>query len=150
MRVQDIMSKGVVTTTPDTNADVAWNLMRQKGIQHLVVEEGGRLVGVLSARDAGGSRGATARKGRAVADLMTASVVTVPAETTVRQAANIMRGRSIGSLVVIARDRPIGIITVSDLLTLLGHGVGRAEQPARPLLQHRAPHRKRHTAAGAW
>jgi CBS domain-containing protein len=150
MRVQDIMTRGVVTTTPDTDADVAWNLMRQQGIQHLVVQEGKRVVGMLSARDAGGGRGAALRKGRAVAELMSGPVVTVPATATVRQAANVMRGRSIGSLVVLARERPIGIITVSDLLTLLGHGVGRPEQPARPLLQHRVPHRKRHTAAGAW
>jgi CBS domain-containing protein len=151
MRVQDIMTTGVVTTTPDTSAEVAWNLMRQKHIQHLIVEDKGRLIGLVSATDAGGTRGTALRKGRVVGDIMSQPVVTTPATTTIRKAANVMRGRSIGSLIVVKDGRPVGIITVSDLLTLIGQGATRnAVTASRPLLHHRVPHRKRHTAAGAW
>ena len=151
MRVQDIMTTGVATTTPETSAEAAWELMRLRAIRHLVVQEGRQLVGLLSATDAGGTRGATLRKGCVVSDLMTPGVVTVPSTTTVRKAANVMRGRSIGSLVVTAKGQPVGIVTVSDLLELIGHGGGRGEDPRkRPELHHRAPHRKRHVSTGAW
>ena len=60
-----------------------------------------------------------------VADLMTAPAVTVEPTTTVRQAANVMRGRSIGCLVVVESGHAIGIVTVSDLLELVGRGLDR-------------------------
>ena len=56
---------------------------------------------------------------------MTAPAVTVEPTTTVRQAANVMRGRSIGCLVVVESGRAIGIVTVSDLLELVGRGLDR-------------------------
>jgi CBS domain-containing protein len=124
--------------------------MRTKGIRHLVVTDGPHVVGVLSDRDLGGPRSASVRRNRDVADLMTADVVTVEPTTPVRKAANLMRGRSIGCLVVSKAARIVGIVTVSDLLELLGGGVDRPAMAARHILNHRAPHRKRHRAAGSW
>ena len=120
-------------------------------VHHLVVTDGGRLVGLLSDRDAGGRRGAALRQQRSVADLMTPHVVTIRPDATIRQAANVMRGRSIGSLVVVDGRRIAGIVTVSDLLELIGRG---AERPVaastRWTLKHRTPHRKRASPAGFW
>lgn len=151
MRVQEVMTKDVQTVSSDVPADDAWSLMRAKRIHHLVVTDGHRVVGVLSDRDAGGLRGPSVRRNRTVGELMTGRVVTVPPTTPVRKAANLMRGRSIGCLVVIDGTRIVGIVTVSDLLELLGRG---AERPAvsttRWTLKHRAAHRKRHQAAGVW
>jgi acetoin utilization protein AcuB len=151
MRVQDVMTVGVQTAKPAGKADEAWNVMRAKRIHHLVVTEGARIVGILSDRDAGGHRGASVRDGRTVADLMTEPAVTVAPETTVRKAANLMRGRSIGCLVVERGGRAVGIVTVSDLLDLLGRGFDRGvEKRERRSLNHRAPHRKRNRSTGPW
>lgn len=125
--------------------------MRTRGIHHLVVTEGGRIAGILSDRDAGGRHGAAVRQARAVGELMTHRAVTVAPDTPLRRAANLMRGRSIGSVIVVRDGRVVGIVTTADLLDLLGRG---AERPVaattRWTLKHRAPHRKRHGAAGAW
>lgn len=151
MRVQDIMTKGAETTAPSTRAEDAWQLMRQKRIHHLVVKDGGNLVGVLSAADAGGLNGAALRKGRVVADLMQSDIALVTPATTVRRAANLMRGRSSGCVVVGSRSRVAGIVTISDLLELIGRGAEHGTRSApRPLLNYRVPHRKRHTSTGAW
>lgn len=151
MRVQDIMTDAVRTAFPAMPAEDAWQLMRQAAIHHLVVIDDSRLVGVVSDRDLGGVGGRALRKTKRVADVMTPQVVTVPPDTTVRKAANLMRGRAIGCLVVAVRDRVRGIVTVSDLLTLLGRG---AERPAptavRATLNHRVPHTKRHRSTGSW
>jgi acetoin utilization protein AcuB len=151
MRVQDIMTTGIETIGPDQSAETAWQLMRQKGVRHLLVWDGLERVGMLSSRDVGGSNGASVRRGRTVADLMTPDVVTVLPTTTVRQAANLMRGRSVGSLVVGSPRHAVGIVTISDLLDLLGRGDTTAviPKPRRPL-NHRVPHRKRHAAYGSW
>jgi acetoin utilization protein AcuB len=151
MRVQDVMTRAIQTISADASADDAWNLMRTQRIHHLVVTEGPRTVGILSDRDAGGARGASVRKNRAVRDLMTTHVVTVPPTTTIRKAANVMRGRSIGCLVVADSARTMGIVTVADLMDLLGRGLERGVTSAtRPLLQHRVPHRKQHRGGAAW
>ena len=125
MRVQDVMTEGVITVSPASTAEDAWELMRNKGVRHLVVTDGGRVVGVLSNRDAGGRQGSPVRRNRTVAELMTGRVVTVPPATTLRKAANLMRGRSIGCLVVTERERIVGILTVADLLDLVGRGATR-------------------------
>jgi CBS domain-containing protein len=151
MRVQDVMSGNVRTIEPTAAAEDAWNLMRVNRIRHLVVTEGHRVAGILSERDVGGPRGTSVREGRLVADLMTAPAVTVGPTMTVRQAANVMRGRSIGSLVVVNATRPVGIVTVSDLLELVGRGLDRgAAMSRRPPLHYRAPHRKRKAPVAAW
>jgi CBS domain-containing protein len=106
---------------------------------------------VLSHRDAGGRQGAPVRKGRTVEELMTTPVITVEPTATVRKAANLMRGRSIGCVVVTDRGRVVGIVTVADLLDLLGRGVDRpAASDNRSTLRHRAPHRKHSGATGVW
>jgi CBS domain-containing protein len=151
MRVEDVMSKEVQTASTATTAEEAWNMMRLHRIHHLVVTEGRRIVGIISERDLGGARGAAVRANRKVADLMTTSVVTVPPTTPVRRAANLMRGRSVGC-VVVARPRGVlGIVTTADLLSLIGRGEERpVASTTRWALRHRAPHRKRHRAVGAW
>jgi len=151
MRAQDVMTEGVQTVSPGTSAEDAWGLMKLKAVHHLVVTRGAKPVGVFSDRDAGGHRGRSVRAGRTVGDLMTEPVITVPRTTPVRRAANLMRGHSIGCLVVTDAGKVAGIITVSDLLELLGRGIDRpVETSTRWTLKHRAPHRKRRSATGVW
>jgi CBS domain-containing protein len=151
MRVQDIMTTGVEIIGPEQPAELAWQTMKQKAVRHLLVWDGFERVGMLSSRDLGGPNGVAVRRGRTVADLMTPEVISVLPTTTVRQAANLMRGRSIGSLVVGSQRHAVGIVTIADLLDLLGRGDSITVVPKmRRPLQHRAPHRKRHTSAGPW
>jgi CBS domain-containing protein len=151
MRVQDVMTEDVQTISPTNAAEDAWELMRRGGFHHVVVTRGSQVAGILSDRDAGGRQGASTRRGRTVEELMTRAVVTVGPTTTVRKAANLMRGRSIGCLVVTDRDRVVGIVTVADLLELLGRGSDRpVTSTQRWTLKHRTPHRKRRSATGMW
>lgn len=110
-------------------------------MRHLAVLDGRRLAGVLSDRDLGGR--AAALTGRTVGDLMTGgAVVTGSPDTTVRQAANLLRGRNIGCLPIVDRQRPVGMVTVSDLLELLGRGATRpATERQRWTLRRRGPGR---------
>jgi len=49
--VREIMTAQVVTVTPEQKIPVCITLMHEKGIRHLPVMRGGRVVGVLSVRD---------------------------------------------------------------------------------------------------
>lgn len=120
MRVGEIMNTKVVTVDPKEAASAAWSRMRRRGIRHLVVTEDGRLRGVISERDLAGVPGSDIRKGLAAEDLMTPRVVSVESKTTLREAADLMRRRQIGSLPVLDDGLLVGIVTASDVLDELG------------------------------
>jgi acetoin utilization protein AcuB len=126
MRVIDVMSTPVHTVPASETATTAWELMRLRDTRHLVVEDAGHhVVGVLSASDLGGKSGASVRAAALVSDLMTEKVVVAHPETTVREAANMMRGHLVHCLPVVKGDKLMGIVTVIDLLELLGRGAER-------------------------
>ena len=150
MRVAEVMTEGAETVPPTMPAADAWELMRRKRIHHLVVTAGSAVLGVLSDRDAGGRNGASLRARSTVSDLMTAHVVTLEPKALVRKAANLMRGRTIGCIPVTDGKRLVGIVTVSDLLDLLGRGVERPAKGGHRASHHRVPHRKMHSPSGVW
>lgn len=51
-----------------------------------------------------------------VRDIMSMSVVTITPDTTIDQIAKSMREMDIGGIVVIDRERPVGIVTESDVV----------------------------------
>jgi len=83
-------------------------------------------------------------------DLMGPRGARVKPDDTVRMAANLMRGRKIDRLPVVDGERMVGVVTVADLLGLLGRGIDRPMAEQRRLLNHRAPHRKSHVSTSKW
>jgi CBS-domain-containing membrane protein len=151
MRVQDIMTTGVKTIAPRTSAEDALNAMKVAGVHHLVVTDRTGIQGVISSHDLGGARDARVRKDFVVADLMSEHVLTIAPAATLREAANVMRGHSVGCLVVTDGSQAVGIVTISDLLELIGRGFDRGvANTERRLLNHRVPHQKKHRPVGTW
>jgi osmoprotectant transport system ATP-binding protein len=141
MRVYEVMTKDVETVKPAVLASEAKTRMRQKHIHHLVVTQGSELRGVVSERDLGGPKLPKALGRWTVEDLMTGPVVTVTTRTPVRRAAALMKGRSIGSLVVTSANGNVaGIVTVADLLDLI------ATRPERQSNKERRRARARNDA----
>ena len=134
MRLQDVMSKQVKIISPNDSADEAVFLMRQQNIHHLVVMEGSEIIGVISSRDLE-NVSEKARKDLDVRDFMTSNAMVASPETTLKEAANMMRGNTIGCLPVVDKNRLVGIITTTDLLELVGRGAdhGAEDTERRPV-----------------
>lgn len=124
MRLAEIMTPRVVTIKSSEPASAAWARMRRRGIRHLVVMDMGDVAGVVSERDLGGRAGASQRRGRTVGSMMTRSVVTAAPDTTVNDAAELMRSRLIGSLPIMAGGELAGIVTATDVFDALQAGDG--------------------------
>lgn len=62
-----------------------------------------------------------------VREIMAANVVTVPPEATVKEVAISMAKMDIGSLIIVDKDRPVGIITETDIVTRV---VAQEKNPA--------------------
>lgn len=139
MRVQDIMSTDVKVISASAAVSEARATMKANRIRHLIVQDGKNIVGVVSDRDIGIRSGDGER--RRIDEVMTTGVVTAAPDTTIRRAANLFRGRSIGCLPVVGqRGLPIGIVTTTDLLDLIGRGSERPSARAeRRVLSSRGP-----------
>lgn len=116
MRLKDIMTTNVRCVRPDVSLTKAASIMQRRGIHHLVVCDGSRILGVLSesalqTRDAEGVA--------KVGDAVRRRVILGAPDMTVRQAAHLMRDRADSALPIVAGKRLVGIVTVSDLLAIL-------------------------------
>jgi acetoin utilization protein AcuB len=109
------------------------------------------VVGVLSDRDISPRRrNPSVPVGKTVEDVMSAPVATIDSHQTIRRAANVMEGRTIGCLPVTDNGKLVGIITTSDLLRLLGKGGERPAPNGRVPLSHKVPHKKGRVGSGRW
>ena len=128
LRVQDFMTRSPVTVHPDALVKGAADMMRTRKLRHLpVVDRDGRLIGIVTDRDlrqvvfdpavqARLGRAADALRALPVRDVMTWGVVTVRPETTIRNAAWLMREQRLGSLPVVRAGRLVGILSERDVL----------------------------------
>ena len=102
-----------VTIGPEQTLAEALALMAENGISGIpVVENGGKLVGILTNRDV---RFATDR-GQRIADLMTRDLVTVREGVGMEEAKRLLHHHRIEKLVVVdGAYRCVGLITVKDI-----------------------------------
>jgi CBS domain-containing protein len=136
MRLGDIMTTRVERVGLHESPARARTLMRVRRIHHLVVVDDHHVKGLLTDESL---RGPEADSATSIEPLMTTRVATAPPDLTVRKAANLLRGSSVGALPVLDRGRLVGIVTVSDLLELLGRGEhpGSNDKGKRWILRNR-------------
>lgn len=138
MRVQDIMTTTVRAIPADLDTAAARYTMKSARVRHLVVMEHDVVIGVVSQRDLGGTHEVAIPAGR-VKDVMNRDVVVATPDTTVRAAANLLRGYNIGCLPVVDGNKLVGIVTTSDLLTLIGEPAkARRTREITPRAKHGA------------
>lgn len=121
-KVRDYMTEEVLAVSPSDTIGKARNLMLERRVRRLVVVEGERVVGVITATDiarALARRGAPWRwrdpESSLVGRFMTRDPVTVGPEESIPSAARMMAERSIGGLPVVEDSRLIGIISETDV-----------------------------------
>jgi acetoin utilization protein AcuB len=129
-RVRDLMSQQPKTVTPATQVLEAVSLMTEGGFRHLVVVEGGAVVGMLSDRDIlrqmpPPHRASPAEQGKFSTDevrvLMTRPAITIGLDEPIEAAVDVMLAEHIGALPVIdAAQRLVGVITLVDLARFAG------------------------------
>jgi acetoin utilization protein AcuB len=141
MRIGEVMTGRVETVPVGETAENALRTMRAKRIHHLVVTRGRETVGVVSIRDLDSLP--SDRSVCTVADVMSSPAVTGNPHMTVREAANLLRGRTIGCLPVLDAGKLVGILTTTDLLELIGRGAERpVSKGKRWVMKGRGPRRK--------
>lgn len=136
MYVGRVMHRELITVTPETPLVKARKLIAEKQIHHLlVVNPKGELVGILSDRDIRQSWASPATSlsthelnyllSQITVDMvMIRKIVTIPPDTTIERAAQIMQENRISALPVMENGKPKGIITTTDVMGVLLEAIG--------------------------
>jgi CBS domain-containing protein len=133
MRAQDVMTRPVVTVTPETTVKYAASLLASYGYTALpVVDDDDRLIGIVTEADLVRDRfprDARSRRaddedpvppGSDVADVMTIPAIGMSARTDVTELVTAMRDGKIRSMPIVDGSRLVGIVTRRDLVRVIG------------------------------
>jgi acetoin utilization protein AcuB len=143
MYVGEIMHTDLVTATPDTSLARATEILADKLIDHLlIIEKDGTLAGILSDRDLKLNCASPATTLSAhelnyllekvtIGSIMVKEIVTIPPDTTVERAADIMLESRISALPVMEGEKLVGIITTTDVTRVLLDAIGTSTDSTR-------------------
>lgn len=143
MNASDIMTRTVVTATPETSVKQAAELMSKHHISAIpVLNENGGIVGIVSegdlmrrvegfhqqsrswwlalfADDAGSAKSFVLDRAKYLRDIMTTRVTTVAPDTPVGQIAGLLEQQRIKRVPVVQDGRLVGIVSRANLLQAL-------------------------------
>jgi CBS domain-containing protein len=134
MRVADVMQRTVKTIGGESTVAEAILTLADEHISGLpVVDDGGRLIGVVSSTDVlvaeAETDDAAARQrlieGTAVREIMTPRPYTIEARCDLRDAAQQMLYAEVHRLFVTEGDRLIGVISTTDIVRAVANGSAR-------------------------
>jgi CBS domain-containing protein len=128
-QVRDWMHPGVITCSPDTPAEEVAGAMAAHDISALVVVDAdGYAVGLISRTDLVNATFVQPYlrhwRGLSTRHLQSSPVISVPEDMPVERAIALIRERKIHRVVVTVaeggRERPVGILSVTDIVGRLG------------------------------
>jgi len=120
MQVKQAMTKNVLVTNPNTNIRDVAKVMTEHRIGCLVVMENKKIVGIITELDIIWKVVAEDKDPNTttVGDIMTKEVYTVQADQTLEEASHIMVEHEIKKLPVLEKDKLVGIITATDMISV--------------------------------
>lgn len=114
-RSESVMIEQPYTIKPDLTVAEAKKAMTEYGVSGLLVEQGGKLLGIITRRDITFERNNKLK----VSELMTKDVITAKAGITIDQAKEILHNKRIEKLPVVDdKKRIAGLITSKDILKM--------------------------------
>lgn len=120
IKVQDIMTRALITVNPDTTAMQVAKMMEQGRIGAVIVKDGDDLVGIVTDRDYATKIAANNLSlNTAVGKIMSSPLITITQNEPISAAADMMASKKIRKLAVSDNGTIIGIITSTDLVNQL-------------------------------
>ncbi len=114
--VRDYMSMPLISLEPDMTIAYAMKTLLQKKIHGAPVLENGKLAGIVTLTDIVTSidRGMTGEN--LVREMMVKDVITIPADKRLYEVVRQFKERDVGRVIVMDGEKPVGILTHSDIL----------------------------------
>lgn len=110
-----IMSTGLKTLPPDSQLQEAARLMDRENISSIPVVRGGDLLGILTLTDLTRAFTENFEGDFKVGELMNRGVITANRNHSLYHIVELMKEKDIRRVVITEAERPVGIVTVTDL-----------------------------------
>lgn len=126
--ISEIMTKTLITISPDDTIKKVENLFREHRIHHLPVEEDGKFVGMVSKSDyyffkrgfneinVENKWDSFRLKSHYVAEIMTKKVASMEPQEKINVAIEIFKENIFHAIPIIVNDRLLGIVTTLDII----------------------------------
>lgn len=125
MEVREAMNQGVITINPEIKPLEAFEKMYKEGVRRLfVLDSEGNPKGVVSYSDLIGVLGSLKPTNKEmstlkISDIMSEDVMTIEADNGIEDAANLMVRADVSGLLVLENDKPVGVITRTDICRMV-------------------------------
>ena len=130
-RSESVMIEQPYTIKPDLTVAEARKAMEEYSVSGLLVEEGGKLLGIITRRDITFEKNNKLK----VSELMTKDVITAKAGITIDQAKEILHNKRIEKLPVVDdKKRIVGLITSKDILKMEQYPYASKDKKGRLLV----------------
>ena len=130
-RSESVMIEQPYTIKPDLTVAEARKAMEEYSVSGLLVEEGGKLLGIITRRDITFEKNNKLK----VSELMTKDVITAKAGITIDQAKEILHNKRIEKLPVVDNKKHIvGLITSKDILKMEQYPYASKDRKGRLLV----------------
>jgi CBS domain-containing protein len=142
--VKEIMAKDCITVTMQDNVYEIAVKMKEHDIGFIPVVEGKKLIGVVTDRDLVVRGLADKREGStAVEKVISKNITSIPSNTTVDEAAQIMAKDQVRRLPVVDNGELVGIVAIGDLAVRdkfeneAGEALSKISEPDKSLVGNR-------------
>lgn len=118
IRIEDVMTRKIVTISPEETVEKAVEIMMENDFECLPVTKEKTLLGIITFRDivskvVYGRKDATKTRTR---DIMSERLITCHSDTTVLEVAKLMKSKRVRRVPVVDRSkRLVGLVTTFDL-----------------------------------
>jgi CBS domain-containing protein len=119
MKVDEIMTKSVVTLKSDDTVEKAATLMKEHNIGSIPICEGSTVKGIITDRDIAlkSVAGGKDSKSQSISEIMSTNIVNGSPNMTVDEASKIMSQNQIRRLTIVDNNSLVGIVALGDLAT---------------------------------
>lgn len=143
MKVRDVMTKSVVTVSPDTTIKEVAELMQKHNVGAIPVVDQNGIAGIVTDRDLVVRNIASGKDpfSTPVRDVMTSQVATVRPDEDLHSVTKIMSSRQIRRLPVVEDRQLIGMVSLGDIATTgkqdltieASEALSEISKPSKPL-----------------
>ena len=132
--VRDIMSKDVKVVRPDSSAKEVVATMNKFDIGSILVVQGKRPVGIITERDILRRivQPCLAPETLAARQVMTSPLLTINETASIDEAAKLMAKEKVKKLPVMDKQKLVGIVTLTDIVTKVPTMLSILEEFVRP------------------
>lgn len=121
IKIEEWMSKPVISTTSDKTIKEAVDIMNKENIGDLAIIDNGKLKGIITERDI--LRRVVAKnidvEKTKVTEIMTKDVITLNHDSSILEVTRLMSENNFRRLLVVKNKKVVGIVTAKDVIEVL-------------------------------